>query len=630
MELGQELGPFAIEKEIGSGAMGTVYRGRHTSTGQPVAIKVISGGYDANPTALARFEREANILKQLSHPNIVRLIATGRWRKTPFYVMEFVSGESLETLLQRRGRFTWEEVVNLGQQVCEALKHAHAESIVHRDIKPANIMMTPEGVVKLTDFGIAKGLESVQLTATNCTVGTASYMSPEQCRGEPNLTHKSDLYSLGVVFYELLTGHRPFTADTTLKMFLAHTEGKFERPSRHVMDIPVWLDTLVCQLMEKEPSKRPMDAATVSRALHEIVDKVAAQRSAGVDVVTARRIDVPKSRRLKGEADREAARLLREATGKKKIKRQTPAIYERAWFQAAAIAGLLAAVGGMVWYVMRPAKAEDLFNHARSYMTSADPNDWDKARQGPIADYLKHYGNRADSQTEQMRTWADQADVHWRERQLQNRMRLGVKPENEAESTAHNAVRAEEAGELSSAMARWESLLRYKDEKEGELRPWGLLAAKRLKEINDAEQQEQQLRELVAQLRRRADTKAADGADVFAVAAIRAEMFGDHALALERWKALKTGAPGDSDRALRLLALRKAAELDQKVPRGVDIQEKRRGHVKEKLDAAAELQKENGQEAQAICRDIIALYERAGDAELRPLVSQARALLAED
>src|SRR5208282_5154710 len=157
--------------------------------------------------------------------------------------------------------------------------------------KPSNLMVTPDGNLKLTDFGIAKDLDVTQLTAANATVGTAAYMSPEQCRGEKNLSHKSDLYSLGVVLYELLTGRKPFKAETTIDMFLQHVQGSFERPARIAMEIPVWLDTIVCQLLEKKPEHRPYDAAMVSRALNQVAEKVAALQSAGVDVAKARFAD---------------------------------------------------------------------------------------------------------------------------------------------------------------------------------------------------------------------------------------------------------------------------------------------------------------------------------------------------
>src|SRR5256885_2254042 len=151
MFVGKEIGPFHIERELGCGAMGTVYR-----------------------------------------------------------------------VLARRGAFPWDEVVAIGRQLCEALRHAHDKGIIHRDLKPSNLMVLKDGTVKLTDFGIAKDTDVTALTAANNTVGTAAYMSPEQCKGERNLTHKSDLYSMGVMFYELLTGRKPFLAESPIDMFQAH------------------------------------------------------------------------------------------------------------------------------------------------------------------------------------------------------------------------------------------------------------------------------------------------------------------------------------------------------------------------------------------------------------------------
>src|SRR5262249_6471490 len=179
--------------------------------------------------------------------------------------------------------------------------------------KPSNLMMLPDGTLKLTDFGIAKDLDGTVLTAANCTLGTAAYMSPEQCKGDPHLSPKSDLYSLGVVLYELITGRKPFTADNAMDMFMKHVTGKFERPSRLVMDVPPWLDTLICQLLEKKPEQRPLDAAMVGVMLGRVQEMVVEQRSAGVEAVRSRARD-----RLKpDDEDREAARTLLGKKGKR-------------------------------------------------------------------------------------------------------------------------------------------------------------------------------------------------------------------------------------------------------------------------------------------------------------------------
>jgi serine/threonine protein kinase len=216
IEPGKLLGPFRIESVIGSGAMGTVYRAVFTETQRPVAIKIIAMGLAGNESALARFEREADILKQLKHPHIVRLFATGRYKKTPFIAMEFVEGQSLEEALERRGRLTWEEVARLGKQLCLALQHAHEKGIIHRDLKPSNLMILKDGTLKLTDFGIAKATqgrltEKTLFTQFQQFIGTPAYMSPEQAEmSSMDVDTRTDVYALGVLLYELLTGTTPF------------------------------------------------------------------------------------------------------------------------------------------------------------------------------------------------------------------------------------------------------------------------------------------------------------------------------------------------------------------------------------------------------------------------------------
>jgi serine/threonine-protein kinase len=629
MQAGQQIGPFTIDTEIGSGAMGTVYRARYTETGQDVAIKIIAGNQHSNPTVLARFEREAAILKKLKHPNIVRLFATGRYRRTPFYVMEYIEGKSLESLLARRQRFTWEEIVTLGRQLCAALQHAHEQGIVHRDLKPANIMMTDDGTAKLTDFGIAKGLEVTQLTATNCTVGTAAYMSPEQCRGERNLTHKSDLYSLGVVFYELLTGRRPFEAENTLDMFLAHTEGKFERPSRLVLDIPIWLDTLVCQLLEKDPEKRPLDANTVAKALEDIQEKVAAQRSAGVEVASARRVDLPRGRRPRDEADREAARTLREATTRQKRKRQTRPFYERGWFQAVGISAVLGGVALMIYLVVRPPSADKLYGYAKYLMDQPDPAKWEEAREGPIKQFLKYYPDNP--QADEVRAWADKVDLDWRERQLANRLRANMSPDGEAEQAAFAATKQEEAGYLDDAVQRWQSLEKARDAGDADQRIWGLLASKRIREIRDAEVREKQWREKVDQDRYGArELKPETDAERWTAQALRAEAFGDTALALEVWEHSKEMLlKNPSQRPWFLLAARRIRDLRPLTPRGPDVLAFRLELIEQQLSKARGLKRDKAFEGQALCRDIITLYGKSTDVDVRALVAEARATLKE-
>ena len=261
MLVGKKLGPFRVERELGSGAMGTVYLGANEETGRAVAIKFIAPGLLANETAIERFLRESALLKRLQHPNIAKYLGSGRYKKTPFYIMEFLEGESLDKVLERRVRIPWEDVARWGIQLCRALQHAHEEGVIHRDLKPSNVMLLEDGVIKLTDFGIAKDTDAAALTGTHATLGTASYMSPEQCRGAKNLTGKADLYSMGILFYELITGRKPFVADSPMDLFLMHVKGTFGRPSTFALDLPIWFDKLICQLMAKSPDDRPLSAA---------------------------------------------------------------------------------------------------------------------------------------------------------------------------------------------------------------------------------------------------------------------------------------------------------------------------------------------------------------------------------
>ena len=270
--VGQSIGPFAILGRLGAGAMGVVYKARYTN-GALVALKLMSGNSArVEPDSVARFEREAKILQQLKHERIVRLYGTGRHNGSPYYAMEFVHGENLAEILHRKGKLAWQEVAELGRQLCEALQHAHDHGVVHRDLKPSNLMIAKDGSLKLADFGIAKDLDQTQLTSANCAVGTAAYMAPEQCRAQ-NITPRTDLYSLGVVMFELLTGTRPFSGESSVEIFQKHLQEKLQKPSRLVYDIPAGFDTLVLHLMEKIPDRRPPDARTVADSLTRLEER---------------------------------------------------------------------------------------------------------------------------------------------------------------------------------------------------------------------------------------------------------------------------------------------------------------------------------------------------------------------
>ncbi|HYV35845.1 MAG TPA: serine/threonine-protein kinase [Gemmataceae bacterium] len=568
MLAGKTIGPFTIDKEIGAGAMGSVYRAKHNESGKWVAIKIVATGLAANEVVKQRFEREFEILKQLKHPNIVRLYAAGNFSGTPFYAMEYVEGESLDKVMARRGRISWEEVVQLGRQLCAALQHAHDKGIVHRDLKPSNIMILKDATVKLTDFGIAKDLDRTAITEANCTVGTAAYMSPEQCKGERNMTSRSDLYSMGVMFYELITGKKPFEADSAMEMFMQHVKGKFERPSRLVLDVPVFLDTLVCQLMEKDPERRPYNAAMVADALGRVEEKVAAQQAAGLDAARTRNKDKPPEAAMVDADDKEAVRAL---LGKKKKKRRSEglAFYQRIWFKAAILGiVLLGVIGGLLAFLLVPPSPDALFKSIEQLMATGDLERKAAARQnGAISKYLTLFGGQDDEPTRNVRKWADDIDADEYERRLLKRIDFKI-PLDEDETQCRRAMDAEDSGELSAARETWAKLAKYKDgpprPTPSDKRSCGLFALAHLAILDGVDKREKNLQKVVTKNGLTAGFEPADDIEKKAAHAMLVQLQ-DPPKAVKAWEEFQKNLDRDlpAHRAWWLLAAKRSRELKE-------------------------------------------------------------------
>ncbi len=274
----EQIGPYRIDRKIGSGGMGTVYLARHEDTDEQVALKTLSPALAQQSGFVQRFHHEIHSLARLTNPHVVRLIDSGSDNDTYYYAMEYVEGETVTQRLRRVKRIPWEEVVDIAIQVCSALKAAHDAGIIHRDIKPSNLLLDANGQVKLTDFGIAKLFAAGKLTATDGIIGTAEYMSPEQAQGN-RVTKASDLYSLGAVMYTMLAGRPPYTGKSALEVIQKHKYGQFDRPARYVENLPHWLDDIVCGLLSKTPDERPPDAYVLSRRLSEVLKKVELSQS---------------------------------------------------------------------------------------------------------------------------------------------------------------------------------------------------------------------------------------------------------------------------------------------------------------------------------------------------------------
>ena len=222
-EVPERLGDFRLIEPLGQGGMGAVYEGIDTMVERPVAIKMLRPEISGNPEILERFRVEAVTLAKLNHPSIATLYSFFHEENKYYMVMEFVPGETLESLVQRSGPMAPEQATGIVQQTLDGMAHAHAMGVLHRDIKPANIMVTPDGNVKVTDFGIAQVLGAARMTRQGSVVGTLEYLAPERIRGEePDI--RSDIYSAGIVLYEVLTGRLPFTATTDFEIMQSHLE----------------------------------------------------------------------------------------------------------------------------------------------------------------------------------------------------------------------------------------------------------------------------------------------------------------------------------------------------------------------------------------------------------------------
>jgi serine/threonine-protein kinase len=407
--IGSKLGTWIVDEELGRGGMGRVYLA-HEDGGRQAAVKVLSATLAQDPGFQGRFQREIDILRQLDHPNIVRLYDSGVQDGHFYYAMEYVAGPDLEELLHEQGRLPWRGVLEVALQTSRALKHAHDRGIIHRDIKTSNLLVVvppsgrsgepsrtgdegaasraappgegPEsegllgGTVKLTDFGIAKVFAGVHLTATNSVVGTAEYLSPEQAAGKP-VSKRSDLYSLGIVLYALVTGRPPFQGKDVLDLLHKHQFGQFDPPRSVVPETPYELDEVICRLLEKDPERRPPDAGILHRDLDRIRRKLERKSHVTREYVGANRTvadNAPVADEGPGPATL-MSQLMRQELDAQNRGGPVTRLFNRPWVVALL---LLLCVGVIVW-TFWPASSESLFKRAARIMASDDPAAWEDA-----------------------------------------------------------------------------------------------------------------------------------------------------------------------------------------------------------------------------------------------------------
>lgn len=392
--IGDRLGKWVIFKELGRGGMGRVYLAQEELTGKQAAIKVLSAQLAQDIGFLQRFQREIETLAKLDHPNIVRFYEAGFENGLYFYAMEYVEGMSLEQIIEEQSRLPWNDVLEIALQVTPALRHVHDNGVIHRDIKPSNLILNRDGQIKLMDFGIAKVFAATHLTATGGIVGTAEYISPEQAAGKV-VGKRSDLYCFGCVLYALIVGRPPFMGNSYVELLHKHRYGQFDPPHKFMADMPYELDELICQMLEKDPDKRPRDALVVFKTLDSIRAKIDRQsHRTSVDNRNAATVAENRTDKVSVEALPSPATLMSRLVRAELETQQRGGPVNRFLNRPTVLVALLLACVGILVWTFWPLSAAQLYERGAKLMESESAYDMERAWReylGPLErDYPDH------------------------------------------------------------------------------------------------------------------------------------------------------------------------------------------------------------------------------------------------
>lgn len=261
---------YKIVKLLGVGGMAVVYKAHDLISDRDVAVKMMKSDMVNNKTNLARFERETRAAASLNHPNIVKVVNVGTYKGMPYMVNELINGKTLKEVLDVRGKFSFLEASDLMHQLCSAVLYAHQHGVIHRDIKPQNIFVTNDGTLKLGDFGIATFQNATHVTGSDKVMGSVHYMAPEVSRGGL-ATERSDIYSMGITFFELVTGKVPYDGENPLRIALMHSQLKFPNIRKFNPHTPVCIEQIIYKAVKKDPSDRYPNVEYMKKDIEKIL-----------------------------------------------------------------------------------------------------------------------------------------------------------------------------------------------------------------------------------------------------------------------------------------------------------------------------------------------------------------------
>ena len=468
------LGPFALEEPLDGLAGSNVVRGVHVEKKLSMAIKLLPRSVAKQAMGRSSFGDDIKQLQSLEHPGLVRVHGGAIEQGQPYLALELVDGESLRTRLARRRQLPWEMAIEIVDALAEALTYAHAQGIVHQRITPARILLTEEGEVKLTGFD-CKWTDWDKVVGSRCPMLVAHYLSPEQFRGRQSASlPQSDLFSLGVILYECLTGELPWPANSSDQLRQARREGPAPRISSKVLDCPVWIDALAEKLLAKVRSDRFQTADETHRAI------VLAKSKADAGTGAAQQMWSGKKSALSSHGDSsEIIKIKRRKT----VRRDDSPFYERVWFLAACLATV---IGLGVWSLW-PASEEALFAKAKPLMESESPVDWKRAEQQFLKPLLERFPET--SHTAEIDAFFDQYAMHRAEERIKNLRRFSRQPKSEAERSFAEAWEYQRFGDRLTAWQKYSAVIQlFADSTDPDEQVYAKLAKRQIERIKNDKQ----------------------------------------------------------------------------------------------------------------------------------------------
>jgi serine/threonine protein kinase len=463
------IGPIALEEPLGGSADSNVLRGVHVERNLRMAVKLLPREMITRPMGGDYFSADVKLLQRLVHPNIARVLGGAIDEGQPYLAMELVEGESLRSLLDRRGRLPWETTADIAESICEALHYAHSQKMIHQRLTPSRVLLLPGGGVKLIGFD-CQMTDKDQVLGLRAPMSVANYLAPEVFKGKGSAAlPTADMFSVGVILYECLTGELPWQAKTPSELVLARRAGPAPRVSASTLECPVWLDVLVSKLLETKRGIRLATADGTRRAIFDAKRKVAEGMGAAKHAMSGRQ------GALAMKTDRKEIAELRRRQAPEE--RDDSPFYERAWF----LGLCLAAVIGFAAWAMWPKNEAALYAELQPAMASESYSDW-----RAIADQAEEFqGKFPESEHhEEIERFLDKVADGEAMIKVKNLDRHGSLPSSKAQGLFAQGLKRQQFGDLMSAWELYEQTIEaVPDEAPRELAAYRRLAAKGIAEI---------------------------------------------------------------------------------------------------------------------------------------------------